>query len=127
VSYFCLFRGVIVAAGLALYSPLLQAMVPVSSAVGSGSDRGLGTISTNLLEGPIGTLAELSYKVCYLIGVGLLMTAGIRYRKHRQNPNQVRMGEVIMLLLLGLALFLLPLLLHVSLGAQILDDIGFGT
>ena len=76
-----------------------------------------------LLE-PVGLVAFLGIKLFYVLGAGLLMSGGIRYRAYRQNPSQVRLSEVLLLLLLGTGLVLAPLLMQHADGAIILEGRG---
>ncbi len=81
----------------------------------------LGEISSNLL-GPVGLLANVGYKIFYVLGAGFILGSGLRYRAHRINPNEVRFGEVLFLLVLGVLLVLLPFIMNLSQGASILQD-----
>lgn len=81
----------------------------------------LGEMSREFMGGPLGGIASAAFSICYVIGAGLLMTALIRYRQHRQNPNRIRLSEVSYCLIFGFSLILLPWLVqHFSTGAQIL-------
>ena len=113
---FVLFTLCCVSAALAAYDP----------ATGVAAAPSLGGIAGNIMH-PLSILSEIGIKIFLILGVGFLMAAAIRYRGHRANPNHVRMGEVLMLLILGLVLIVSPLLINQSQGAKILDNVREGT
>ncbi len=80
----------------------------------------IAEISDTLL-GPIGMLSKMMTTISYIIGFGLLVTAFVRYRQHKQNPNRVRLSEVIYYFCFALFLILLPWLAQYSTGAKIID------
>ncbi len=77
----------------------------------------LGEAAENML-GPLGLLTEGFYKICYVIGATLLLGAGLQYKNYRNNPSAVRLSTPIVLLLLGIALILLPLIGMLSPASQ---------
>ena len=81
----------------------------------------VGELSTNLM-GPVGMMAHIGYTICYILGAGLLVTAGLRYAQYRKNSNQVRLGEVFAALTFALVLIILPLIFQLSQGAGLLPE-----
>lgn len=79
----------------------------------------LGDVSRNILE-PASVLADLAYKMCYVLGIALLVGAAIQYRMHRMNPLQVRLSQVFFLIAFGLALIAIPLAARFSIASEAL-------
>lgn len=73
----------------------------------------LGEVSQNLL-GPATGIGHLMNAICYLVGLGFLLTGLLQYKYHRENPQQVKLSTPISLLLIGLAMLALPFLSMMS-------------
>lgn len=73
----------------------------------------LGQASNKVLE-PVSVLADVMYKICYVLGSTLVLGSFIQYKAHRDNPSQVRLSQPIFLLIVGLVLIALPYLAQYS-------------
>jgi len=80
----------------------------------------LGDMAENVL-GPAGMLSGFIYKGCYIFGGGLIVASFIQYRRHRQNPSQVRLSQPVALFLFGIVFILLPLVAQLSLAPEAMD------
>lgn len=92
--------------------------VPVLSFATNAS---LGQLS-NDITGAFGTLTNIIFTGCYIIGAGLLVATGMRYMSYRKNRQQVRLGEVFSLLIFSLVMLLLPLLVQQATGAKLMRE-----
>lgn len=67
----------------------------------------LGAVTHNIMQ-PTTLLTDFAYLACYIIGLALIVGAGMQYRTHRMNPMQVPLSRVIFWLVFGIAIFVLP-------------------
>jgi len=67
-------------------------------------------------------LSVLIYKLCYVIGIALLVGSMMQFKEHRDRPGQIHMSQPVAMLLLGLSLIALPILAGYSEAAK-----SFGT
>jgi len=70
----------------------------------------VSSVMTSITAGFINMLE----KVCFVIGAGLFIGAMIRYKEHRDNPQQIRIGDSIALLIAAVAIGCLPLIARFS-------------
>lgn len=70
---------------------------------------GIGEMAESLL-GPLGYLTSIVNKICYVIGFTLIVGSGMQYKRYRDNPTEVRLGQVLMLLIFGIIVVILPLI-----------------
>ena len=68
----------------------------------------IGVVAEEALE-PVGFLSSFVSKMCYVIGTILIVGSLMQYKRHRDNPTEVRISKPLMLLLLGLVIALIPL------------------
>ncbi len=61
--------------------------------------------------------------ISFVLGVAMVGGAFIQYRQHKRNRLQVPISKPIVLLILGLVMLVLPLLGHLSKGAQIIGSV----
>lgn len=80
------------------------------------ADVSLGQLSTSLM-GPVSVLADLMYKICYVLGAMFLLGSVLQYKNHRDNPSQVPISRPILLLVFGLILIGFPFFAQLSSGA----------
>lgn len=92
-------KNLVLTIGL-IFSPFLNA-----STAGDVSDS---------LFGPTLIATRLAIFACYIIGVGLILAAGVQYKQHRQSPKLVPLTTPILLLLIGLGLVGLPYISTIS-------------
>jgi len=83
----------------------------------------IGNVSENILS-MLATVNDAAYSICYALGIGLLFSSMILYRKHRQNPTEIRLGQVILVALSGVAVGGLPFLVRLSDAGELLTRIG---
>ena len=77
---------------------------------GAATAGEVSAVMTSLVAAFTGILE----KICFVIGAGLLIGAVIRYKEHRDNPTQVRIGDSVALLIAGTSIAVLPLLARLS-------------
>ena len=75
-------------------------------------EQGIGGLSNGMTSIIGGVATSLSY-ILLISGIFFVLGAIIKYQNHRQNPSQVRLGEPVFLLVLGLVLIALPFLGYV--------------
>lgn len=75
----------------------------------SFASESLGTLA-NTLSAPVDLFTGIIYKVCYVIGFVLIVGSVLQYKRYRDNPNEVRLSQPILLLLLGGIIIILPLI-----------------
>jgi hypothetical protein len=81
----------------------------------------LGHVAQNFLE-PAGMFVSLGYKLCYLIGGALLIGTAFQYKMYRNNPMQVRLGQVLFLLFFGLVMIGIPLIAEMSSASKVFGN-----
>lgn len=69
----------------------------------------LGTLA-NTLSDPVDLFTGIIYKICYVIGFVLIIGSVLQYKRHRDNPSEVRLSQPVLLLLLGIIIVVLPLI-----------------
>jgi hypothetical protein len=69
----------------------------------------IGAAAESALE-PVGFLSSFISNMCYVIAVVLIVGSFMQYKRHRDNPTEVRLSTPVMLLLLGLIIGAIPLL-----------------
>ena len=75
----------------------------------SGYAQSLGDVATNIL-GPLTGASHIVKIICVVAGTGLILGSLMRYKAHRENPIEVRLGTPIAMLIAGLALILISLI-----------------
>ncbi|PIQ43840.1 MAG: type IV secretion protein IcmD [Gammaproteobacteria bacterium CG11_big_fil_rev_8_21_14_0_20_46_22] len=107
------FRGLLVLLSMIAASSLvLAAPAPASGGVDS-----LSTVATNI-TGNFGALAKMITAAAYVAGFGFAFAAILKFKAHKDNPQQIPVGTPIALLFVGAALIFLPTLFSVS-GATV--------
>ena len=69
----------------------------------------IGAAAESALE-PVGFLSSFITNMCYVIAVVLIAGSFMQYKRHRDNPTEVRLSTPVMLLLLGLIVGAVPLI-----------------
>lgn len=92
---------------------LLTFFVCVDANAAQPTGPSLGQVAGGMLE-PMGAFSELFYDICYIIGGMLLMGSAVQYKHHRDTPTQVPVSKPVVLLILGLAFVLLPIICKLS-------------
>jgi hypothetical protein len=78
--------------------------------------------AVNNILGPLSAFTDSFYKICYALGIILIVGSGIQYRMHRKNPMQIRLSNVIFLLIVGIVVVCLPFLVKLSTSSRIIDN-----
>lgn len=76
----------------------------------------LGGMAQSMLV-PISALAQLFYKMFYILGAAMIVGSGVQYKAHRDNPSQIPINRPIFLLVVGLVLIAVPLIAQLSASA----------
>ncbi len=90
---------------ICLCMPLLFCCIP--PAIAAGSDNTVGTIATTITESFAG-LSKLITAGAFLAGIGFAMASVLKFKAHRDNPQQVPIGAPIAMLFVAAALMFLP-------------------
>jgi intracellular multiplication protein IcmD len=77
----------------------------------------IGTVAQSITK-TFGSLAQLVTAVAYVAGMGFGMAAILKFKAHKDNPQQIPIGTPIALLFVAAALLFLPTLFGVA-GATI--------
>ena len=94
------------------------ALLPVLciSAAAWAADSGaasLSDVATNII-GSFGALAKMITAAAYVAGFGFAFAAILKFKAHKDNPQQIPVGTPIALLFVGAALIFLPTLFGIS-------------
>lgn len=73
------------------------------------ADICIATIADKLSEGGH-VLSHIVLGACIIIGIALIVLAGVHYNTHRRNPKLVPLGKPILYVVLGLSLIAIPFL-----------------
>lgn len=94
--------------------------------------QNLGAVAQNI-TGSMKDVAELITAAAYVAGLGFAVAAILKFKAHKDNPQQIPVGTPIALLFIAAALIFLPSLLGVSgqtvfgSGAEAGKTSGFST
>lgn len=73
----------------------------------------LGGVAANMAT-PIGFVEKVFNGMSVVLGVYMLMSAAVRYKKYRENPQESPISFVIVWVILGIILIVLPFLHHLT-------------
>ena len=99
-----------------LLSATSYANVPLGYGGGGNQARSIGELSERIMA-PATGLERATELICYVLGVGMLTGSLLQYRRHRQNPSEVRLSGPVLLLILGFLLVIFPWLARYSFSA----------
>jgi formate hydrogenlyase subunit 3/multisubunit Na+/H+ antiporter MnhD subunit len=85
----------------------LLSIAGVAAAAGAGSSTTIGQAARNVNEILMG-LTGIIEAVFYIAGAAVLCSAAMKYRIHRQTPQQVPISTVITEVVLAIVLLLVP-------------------
>jgi intracellular multiplication protein IcmD len=74
---------------------------------------GLGTVAATVTQS-FSNLARLITGAAYIAGLGFALSALLKFKQHKDNPQQIPIGTPIALLFIGAALVFLPTILGVA-------------
>ena len=77
-----------------------------------------GESAGNIMR-PMSVATNAIYGLCYIIGTAFFLGGLVQYRNYRRNPQQVRFGTVILLIVTGIILVVLPFLAKFSSSSSI--------
>lgn len=75
----------------------------------ASSQRELGAMAGQVIEGPMAILYQFMDDACYITGIVLIVIAFGKYMRHRDNPQEVPLSVPIIYLILAICIILLPL------------------
>ena len=77
------------------------------------ADNSVITISTikTSVDTTVSAVAEILTDISIVAGIGFVLGSFFKFHQHKQNPQQVQMSQGIVLLLIGAALLLFPMLI----------------
>lgn len=73
----------------------------------------IGTIATNI-TGSFAGIAKLITAAAYIAGVGFALSSILKFKQHKDNPQQVPIGTPIALLFIAAALIFLPTIFGIA-------------
>lgn len=77
------------------------------------SGPSLGDMANTVME-PVSVFTKVMFTLCYIIGAGLIVGSLIQYKEHRVNPVYMPISRPIIMCILGLALIVIPFIVHLS-------------
>ncbi len=92
----------------------------VISGAAFADDSNLGAIASDMTSS-FGGLGKLFWAAAYIMGTGFALIAVLKFKAHKDNPQQTTLGVPVALLAIGVALIFMPSLLG-STGATIFGD-----
>lgn len=101
-----------------ILTPFIAVQAFAAAATGGGgatgaSTQSLSTVASNL-TGNFGALAKMITAAAYVAGFGFAFAAILKFKAHKDNPQQIPVGTPIALMFVGAALIFLPTLFSVS-------------
>lgn len=84
-----------------------------ASIVAPYNSPNLARVSDNAMS-PVTIVNDMLSSTAILLGMAFIVYAGLSYRKHRMNPLEVPISQVIVLLVLGIILVCLPFLHYLT-------------
>lgn len=91
----------------------IMAVTSLALAADSSGAESLSNVATNI-TGNFGALAKMITAAAYVAGFGFAFAAILKFKAHKDNPQQIPVGTPIALLFVGAALIFLPTLFSVS-------------
>jgi intracellular multiplication protein IcmD len=91
----------------------------ISTAV-YAQDQTIGDLAEGMITS-IAPIVSLITAICYVAGIAFASAGVLKFKQHKENPQQVPLGTPFMLLFIGIALVYLPSMVK-STGATV-----FGT
>lgn len=84
----------------------IELLLNATSQAVSSRENGFGNIANNLFRAEM-NVRQILQVICIASGVGMILSAIIRYKKHRANPLAFSLGSVITNVVIGGVLILL--------------------
>ena len=81
----------------------------------------IGQVVNNILA-PMSAFTDAFYKICYALGTLLIIGSAVQYKLHRKNPIQVKLSNVIFLLIIGIVVVCLPFIVKLSSSANVIEQ-----
>lgn len=75
--------------------------------------EGIGEVADNLMD-PVTVFSGFVSTISIVVGACFLFASLIKYNQHRVNPLAVPISTVVTLFVMGIILFLLPLIYHLT-------------
>lgn len=102
-----------VALGACLLGMFLVANHAMADAASSGTSGSIGSVATNI-RGTFTAIARLIVAAAYVAGFGFAFASILKFKAHKDNPQQIPIGTPIALLFVGAALIFLPSVFSVT-------------
>ena len=91
-------------------STLIVSFVTAESYAGNNT---IGAVASNITESFV-NVAKLITGGCYLAGLGFAVTAILKFKQHKDTPQQVTIGQPIAMVFIAAALLFLPSILNMA-------------
>jgi len=102
-----------VAAKLAAILALVAVFPVLAQAQTTGAAQNISGVAENIISN-FGALADLITAAAYVAGFGFAFAAILKFKAHKDNPQQIPVGTPIALLFIAAALIFLPTIFSVS-------------
>lgn len=76
----------------------------------SSTESGIGGIASSI-TGQFAAVGQLILAVAFLGGIGFIMAAIFKFKQHKDNPQQIPLGQPIAMLVIGAFLVFMPSLI----------------
>jgi len=84
------------------------AQLAVSGATPEDLDQQLQLIVSTLPEATQSNIEQLISRLSYVAGLGFIASAIFKFKQHKDNPNQIHIGQPVALLFIAAALLIIP-------------------
>lgn len=93
--------------------PVLLIASPAFATPPAGGVQNLSGVASNVISN-FGALAKMITAAAYVAGFGFAFAAILKFKAHKDNPQQIPVGTPIALLFIGAALIFLPTLFSIT-------------
>lgn len=99
---------------------LYLALILVLDYTSASYAKDVDQVINNILD-PVSAFTDAFYKISYALGFLLIAGSVVQYNMHRKNPVQVKLSNVICLLIIGIVVFCLPFIVKLSSSSKTID------
>lgn len=85
----------------------------MTASAASGDNMNIGNVASTITSS-FQKLAQLMTAASYIAGIGFALSAILKFKQHKDNPQQVQIGQPIALIFISAALLFLPTILGIA-------------
>lgn len=78
-----------------------------------GGTESIGDVASNITRSLVGVSGLLT-AICYIIGMGFALSGLMKFKAHKDSPQQMPLSQPITELAIGASLIFLPMLAHLA-------------